>query len=123
MKRSVLKRNSSSLKRGGPIKKKAVSKEDVEKRRVGAEKMRDFFLQIWNQKPHKSEVSSTYLGKEAKSIFFHHILPKAKYKEAMFDPENIILLTWEEHDKVERDTYYFEEVNVRREKLKSKYSL
>jgi 5-methylcytosine-specific restriction endonuclease McrA len=63
------------------------------------------------------------LGSEPLSTFFHHILPKNKYLEASLDEENIILLTWEEHDQVENDTTRYEEVNKRREQLKKKYDI
>ena len=56
-------------------------------------------------------------------IYFHHILPKEKYPQAALDEENIILLTWEEHDQVESDMYRYEEVNKRREQLKQKYEI
>lgn len=84
-------------------------------------KMKEFFLKIWKKRMHYSEISMDYLGKEPLTVFFHHILPKEKYPEAQYDEENIILLTLEEHDTVEKDMYKYEEVNLRREKLKSKY--
>ena len=83
--------------------------------------MQEFFLQIWRKRLHYSQVSMDRLGKEPLSVFFHHILPKEKYPQAMYDEENIILLTLEEHDNVERDIYKYEEVNKRRELLKKKY--
>jgi hypothetical protein len=82
---------------------------------------REMFLEIWKKKPHKSEVSGVYLGKEAMSTYFHHILPKEKYPEACLDEENIILLTLEEHSNVENDMYRYEEVNNRRNQLNLKY--
>jgi hypothetical protein len=82
---------------------------------------REFFLSIWKKRPHKSEVSGTYLGSEAMSTYFHHILPKEKYPEACLDEENIILLTLEEHSNVENDMYRYEEVNKRRNHLLTKY--
>ena len=82
-----------------------------------------FFLQIWEKRPHKSEVSGEYLGKQPLSVFFHHILPKEKYPQGALDEENIILLTLQEHDQVEMDMYRYEEVNTRREKLLIKYNL
>jgi hypothetical protein len=85
--------------------------------------MRDFFLQIWKDRPHKPEVSGDYLASEPLHVFFHHILPKNKYPEAGLDEENIILLTWEEHDQVESDVTRYEEVNKRREQLKKKYEI
>jgi hypothetical protein len=83
--------------------------------------MREFFLSIWRKRPHRSEVSDVYLGNEAMSTYFHHILPKEKYPEACLDEENIILLTLEEHSNVENDMYKYEEVNNRRNYLLEKY--
>jgi hypothetical protein len=85
--------------------------------------MQQFFLQIWRKRLHYSQVSMEYLGKEPLSVFFHHILPKEKYPQAMYDEENIILLTLEEHDNVERDMYKYPEVNRKRELLKIKYGI
>jgi len=85
--------------------------------------MQTFFLQIWNKRPHKSEVSGESLGSEVLSTYFHHILPKNKYPEASLDQENIILLTLNEHDQVESNIYKYEEVNKRREQLKQKYDI
>jgi len=82
---------------------------------------REMFLDIWKKRPHKSEVSGVYLGKEPMSTYFHHILPKEKYPEACLDEENIILLTLEEHSNVENDMYRYEEVNKRRNQLNLKY--
>jgi len=84
-------------------------------------RMQEFFLGIWKQRAHKSEVSGTYLGSEPMSTYFHHILPKEKYPEACFDEENIILLTLDEHTNVESDMYKYPEVNMRRELLQLKY--
>jgi hypothetical protein len=84
--------------------------------------MREFFLQIWNKRPHYSEVSGKWLGKEALSVYFHHILPKEKYIDASLDEQNIILLTLEEHDQVEMDMYRYEEVNEKRKQLLNKYA-
>lgn len=83
--------------------------------------MREFFLSIWEKRKHYSEVSGDYLGKEPLTIFFHHILPKEKYPNASLDEENIILLTFDEHNNVENDMYKYDEVNLRRESLKLKY--
>jgi 5-methylcytosine-specific restriction endonuclease McrA len=99
---------------------KSVKKEDPIRKNI---EMKDFFLQIWKDRPHKSEISGLPLGSEPLSTFFHHILPKNKYLEASLDEENIILLTWEEHDQVESDTTRYEEVNKRREQLKKKYDI
>lgn len=83
--------------------------------------MRSFFLKIWSVRPHYSQLSNTYLGKEPLSVFFHHILPKEKFPEAMFDEENIVLLTLDEHSDVERSMYKFEKINNKRIYLQTKY--
>ena len=83
--------------------------------------MQQFFLQIWRKRLHYSQVSMTPLGKEPLTIFFHHILPKEKYPQAMFDEENIVLLTLDEHTNVETDMYRYEIVNKMRENLLKKY--
>jgi hypothetical protein len=87
------------------------------------QQMQDFFLSIWKERTHKSEISGDHLGKEPLSTFFHHILPKEKYPQAKLDEENIILLTLDEHTNVESDIYKYDEVNRRREYLKKKYEI
>lgn len=99
---------------------KSVKKEDPIRKNI---EMKDFFLKIWATRPHRSEISNSYLGSEALSTYFHHILPKSKYPEASLDEENIILLNWEEHDQVESDPTRYEEINKRREQLKQKYEI
>lgn len=84
--------------------------------------MKDFFKEVWAQRRHFSEVSNVFLGNEPLTVFFHHILPKEKYPQAAYDPENIVLLTWQEHDQVEMDMYRYEEINSRRDKLLEKYA-
>ena len=83
--------------------------------------MLSVFMDIWHKRRHYSEVSGKWLGKEPLTIFFHHILPKSKYPNAMFDEENIILLSGDEHTKVENHPTFYSEINDRREKLKLKY--
>ena len=114
------------MSKGKPMRKVRLgilSEELIDECKKELAEMHLFFLEIWKKKPHKSEISGTYLGSEALSTYFHHILPKGKYPEAMFDEKNIILLTWEEHDQVEMDPTRYEEVNKRRELLKQKYEI
>lgn len=101
--------------------KKKEKQEKKEKEREDRERMWQMFHEIWNERPHYSEVSWEPLGQELSSLFFHHILPKRNYDEAKFDKDNIILLTWDEHENVERDPVRYDEINKRREKLKEKY--
>ena len=97
------------------------AQERKEKKRQNRELMWEMFRKIWNERPHYSELSGEFLGKEISSVFFHHILPKRYYEEALLDEDNIILLTWDEHTNVEGDITRYEEINKRREKLLKKY--
>lgn len=87
------------------------------------EKRNEFFKEIWSVRQHFSEVSKTFLGHTANTMFFHHILPKRTYKEAEFDSQNIVLLTPEEHASVELDIYKYDVINQKREFLKKKYNI
>lgn len=109
--------------RGFSTKKSSLLSQKLDKSPSKFLEMREFFLSIWKKRPHRSEVSETYLGSEPMSTYFHHILAKEKYPEACLDEENIILLTLEEHSNVENDMYKYEEVNKRREILKTKYNI
>jgi len=91
MKITPLKRKPFPLKRKGNLKRKPpVPKED-------AGKLWEFYLEIWNERPHRSEVSGTYLGSEPKSWMFDHLLEKNLYPELKYEKENIILVTLDEH--------------------------
>jgi hypothetical protein len=108
-----------------PRKQLATSRISVKKSEPssGFLEMRNFFLQIWNTRQHLSEISGLPLIGEPLSVYFHHIIPKEKYPQAKLDEENIILLTLNEHTNVENDIYKYEEVNKRREYLKTKYDI
>ena len=85
--------------------------------------MQVFFQGIWDERPHKSEVSGESLGRIALTLYFHHILPKSKYPDLALKKDNIILLTADEHANVESDITRYEEVNNRRELLIIKYKI
>lgn len=82
-----------------------------------------FFLEIWKERPHKSEVSGDRLYEPVSSAYFHHILNRKKHAEAEYDKDNIILLTLDEHSNCESNIYRYEEINKRREILKRKYNI
>lgn len=86
--------------------------------------LRELFLNVWKKRPHRSEVSGTPIYGEPLTIYFHHIIPKQdkRYGEiCMYDEENIIILTFEEHQKVESNPLSYQEINERRKKLLEKY--
>jgi hypothetical protein len=83
----------------------------------------ELFYELWAKRGNKSEVSGTKLYGEPSSAYFHHIIPKGKYPEGDLDENNIIILTMDEHDQVEKDMFIFDEVNKRRDLLLIKYNL
>src|SRR5687768_1891279 len=93
------------------------------KKKAERSQMLGIFQEIWKERPHKSEVSGIRIYGEILTVYFHHILEKEKYPQAKIDKENIILLTWEEHDQVGIDMYRYEEINKRREYLRQKYEV
>lgn len=82
----------------------------------------ELYMRIWSKRPNYSEISGEWLGREPLSIFFHHIIPKRENKEAIFDEENVILLTFQEHQNVENNKFRYEEINNRRNYLEKKYN-
>lgn len=114
-----IKRKPITPKRGGLL----VAKRDAFVQKTKIETMRNFFLEIWKERKHYSEVSGDYLGKEPLSTFFHHILPKEKYPDEAYDKSNIILLTFSEHESVENDMYKYDIINEKRKELMKKYNL
>lgn len=105
------------------IKRKKKSQEQIDKEKEESNKMKQFFLEIWKERPHYSELSNKWLGKEPLTIFFHHILKSRKYPQAKYDKECVILVTFEEHQQAEMDENRYEEINKRREYLKQKYNI
>lgn len=104
-------------------KRKTAFSKGIPKNKEDINKMHEFFKSIWNKRPHRSELSNSSLGNEILTIFFHHILPKNKYKELAFDEDNVIMLTFQEHQNVENNMYRYPEINNRRNNLKIKYGL
>jgi len=86
-------------------------------------RMKAFFLSQWIQRPHRSEISGIYLGNEPLTIFFHHLIPKNNFPKAMYDPDNIFILSGDEHASVEANKYKYEAINKRREMVLEKYCL
>lgn len=103
-----------------PLKANSLKRE--EKKRA-ADEMREFFMSIWRKRPHYSEISGEKLHSLPSSAYFHHILYKERYKEAMYDEENIILLTIDEHANVHSNPDRYEKINEKSLYLKKKYNI
>ena len=119
MKRTPLLRGTKSLKRG-IIKRKPKNKEQINEDREQQEKMWRLFELLWEERGGISELSGKELG-EPLTIYFHHILPKSKYSNLKLIKDNIIILTWEEHQKVEQDMYFYDKINIKREQIINNY--
>jgi len=105
----------------GFITKKPVSQNKIIKNNEHAEKLKEFFINVWDKNEHYSEVSGTFLGNNFSTIYMHHILEKRNFPEACFDKENIVFLTAEEHASVELDKFKYEYINNKRNQLILKY--
>jgi len=100
-----------------------VSIKKYEEQKKGIEKRNNFFKSIWSKRPHKCAVTGANLGNEPNSTYFHHILPKQKYPDLEFNEDNIVILHPHVHGSVEMDMYKYEEINILREQLKTKYNI
>lgn len=86
------------LKRGNkPLKRTPLKHKSDKRPKVSKDKQWEFFYEIWNERPHYSEVSGEYLGEEPYSYMFDHAMEKSKYPEHAFNKDNIILCTLLEH--------------------------
>jgi hypothetical protein len=73
----------------------------------------ELFRWVWENRPHRSEISGDPLGYEMNAWFFAHVLPKGSYRLSKLDHKNIVLMTPEEHtlydhqtDKARKDVRY-----------------
>lgn len=94
-------------------------------KKINSEKQWLFFYNIMTERAtiddiHVSELSGKKLYGEINSTWFHHILPKSKYPELRYCRENIIMLTFDEHNAVENGTIY-EEVERRKADIQKRY--
>ena len=107
-----------------PIKKQSAQgriKAGLDK--ITTQRLHTWFNLLWENEPHYSEISGTWLGSENSSMYWHHILPKSTFPQYAEDRDNIIRLSGDEHTQVEANPYFYEEVNIRREKFKEKYGI
>ena len=65
-------------------------------------KRNDFFMSIWNKRPHRCQHCGKPLFDEPLSYMFDHILEKNKYEDLRYEEENIWLVCLECHDNKNR---------------------
>jgi len=73
------------------------------------------FKEIWNERPHKSELSGIYLPYFNVSNFAH-LLNKGYYSSERLNKDNIMLLTFEEHNLLDAGTIAQREAYAKRMK-------
>lgn len=96
-------------------KSKAKQKSDPKKKKAWSYKREptgegELFRRIWEkalatESGPVSFVSGTNLGREARSWYFSHCLPKGRYQNARLDVDNVQLMTFEEHETWEYKQY------------------
>lgn len=92
-------------------------------RKESIERQWELFEKVWIERGPYSEVSGERIWGDCKTIYCHHIVPKSICEEGKYDPENIIILTWAEHECVENNPVKYPEINKRREVLNKKYGI
>lgn len=60
-----------------------------------------FFKEIWDERPHYSEVSGEFLGHDFNVCFFSHTLTKGSYPRFRHLKRNIVLMSFAEHQEFE----------------------
>ena len=103
------------------LKRKKKTQEELNNIKTSIDKRNNFFLSIWNERPHKSEIDGTYLGNNPLTIYFHHVLSKKKYPEFEYYKKNIILLTGDQHATVEINSDKYQKINELRKELLEDY--
>lgn len=82
--------------------KKKKTRNKKKSRKQGQKEM---FLKIWADRPHISELSGESLGEEINVWFFAHILGKGAYPQIKLNPDNIMLVTHDEHWQLDQNTH------------------
>lgn len=104
------------------LKRRKKSPEEIAENKAHTEKRNAFFMEIWASRPHKCEVCGKFLGNEARTYHFDHVLEKSKFPEYEFDADNIMLICFEDHDKKSRG-FHSPVTEMRIKQLKTKYGI
>jgi len=89
-------------------------------RKLNNQKQWLFFYLILQSREKESEISGTKLYGSLRSTWFHHIYPKSKYPELRYCPDNIIMVTEDEHNEIEHGKT-FPELERRKKAIASQY--
>lgn len=100
------------------------SKHPKQEQKVKTQSIHDkdqkFYEFIWKKREHFCEECGKEI-KECRPIFFHHLLPKAKFKYFRHDERNIAILCYTCHGKAESAMSYSKmKMHERFERIKEK---
>lgn len=114
------KKPKQTLESRGIFVRKPESFDDViEKNQVLADQ--DFYKEIWDEREHVCFESGIPLPSEPLTLYFHHILPKAKYPQYRHARWNIVILHPDVHSMVETNPGRYPRVKALTEHLKKVY--
>jgi hypothetical protein len=105
-----------------PIKK--ISTKGViakEKKKEYTLKQWEFFLEIWNERPHVCYETGKPIYGEPLSIYFHHCLEKNPYPQFALEKWNIVIVTGETHSQVHSNIDKTPKIKQLTKELKEKY--
>lgn len=102
--RTILK-TKKSLKQKRSLKPRKKTQEQIAEKKRSTEEMWNFFLEIWNERPRRCEVTGKYLSDPPLSTYFHHLLPKedSQYPQFKLCKWNIALIHPDIHATVEQN--------------------
>ena len=132
LKRSgTLSRESSKLSGGGSIKRKQKTQAEKAQQSADIERMWKVFDEHWykhwipkgaNWGACQCENCGGWIPGENKTLYHHHVLPKAKYPQYKYDIQNLMLLCQDCHSKTENG-YPGEEVRKRTEQAHKQFGI
>ena len=99
LKRTPLKRGSSTLKKTAIKKVSKESLTNIIDRVSEGHRLKEFYFKIWNSRPHICVSCGCSLGNELRSYHIEHLLEKSKYPELIDEPLNIMLVCLDCHTK------------------------
>lgn len=85
--------------RGIFVRKAETFDEAIEKNQILSDQ--DCYQEIWSEREHKCFESGTLLPNVPMTLYFHHILSKAKYPQYRHSKWNIVILHPDAHSQVE----------------------
>lgn len=125
--KEIKKSNSYPIRRS-PIKKRSAKKikQDREEAKITKQDHK-IYQEIWDEREHIDFETDQYIqASEPLTLFFHHVLPKRAKKDGGY-PEfrhckwNIILVSWETHQKAETNIDLVPKIKAYRDYLLKTY--